>query len=197
MEHLIVARHAEAESNVGETVSGVAPGGALTEAGVEQARALGRVLAAERIDLVAVTEFRRTQQTADLALAGRDLPRLVVPELNEVDFGRFEGGLLAEYRAWAWAAPADELCPGGVESRGHAAARYARGFELLLARPEETVLAISHAVPIRYLLDAERGRPPSPRVETVGHAEAIRLDAAAVGRAAERLRDWSASPSFA
>jgi broad specificity phosphatase PhoE len=196
MEHLLVARHAEAESNAGETVSGVAPGGALTEAGVGQARALGRSLAAEPIDLVAVTEFRRTQETAELALAGREVPRLVVPELNEIDFGRFEGGLLADYRAWAWAAPADELCPGGAESRGHAAARYARGLELLLARPERTVLAVSHAVPIRYLLDAADGRLPAARVETVAHAEAIRLDAAAVRRAAARLRAWSASPSF-
>lgn len=197
MEHLIVARHAEAESNAGETVSGVAPGGALTPAGVEQARALGRALAEERIDLVAVTEFRRTQETADVALEGREVPRLVVPELNEVDFGRFEGGLLADYRAWAWEAPAGEVCPGGTESRGHGAARYARAFELLLARPERTVLAISHAVPIRYLVDAAAGRSPAARVETVGHAATIWLEVAAVRRAAEALRTWSASPSFA
>jgi broad specificity phosphatase PhoE len=71
-----------------------------------------------------------------------------------------------------------------------------RGLELLLARPERTVLAVSHAVPIRYLLDAADGRLPAARVETVAHAEAIRLDAAAVRRAAARLRAWSASPSF-
>ena len=51
----------------------------LTEDELIGLRGLG-----EQIDLAAVTEFRRTQETADLALEGRDVPRLVVPELNEI-----------------------------------------------------------------------------------------------------------------
>jgi probable phosphoglycerate mutase len=197
VEVLLLARHAEAESNAAETVSGVAPGAGLTPAGEAQARALGEALAAAPIDLAVVSEFRRAQQTAELALAGRDVPVLVVRELNEIDFGRFEGGLLADYRAWAWAAPADELSPGGRESRGHAAARYARGFELVLERPERTVLAVSHAVAIRYLVDAAAGRPPAARVAPVGHAEAVRLGTADVRRAVSALQAWSRSPAFA
>ena len=197
MERLVLARHALAASNEDQTVSGVPPGLGLTAAGVEQARALGRALADVPLDLAAVTEFRRTQQTADLALDGRDVPRLVVPELNEVDFGRFEGGLLAAYREWAWAAPADELCPGGRESRGHAAARYARGFELLLDRPDATILAITHAVPIRYLADAAEGRAPIQRVAPVAHAEAVVLEADRVRLAVDTLRAWASSPAFA
>lgn len=194
----MLARHAEAESNASETVSGVAPGAGLTPAGEAQARALGEALAAEQIDLAVVSEFRRAQQTAEVALAGRSVPVpvLVVRELNEIDFGRFEGGLLADYRAWAWAAPADELSPGGRESRGHAAARYARGFELVLDRPERTVLAVSHAVAIRYLVDAAAGRPPAARVAPVGHADAVRLGAADVRRAVTALQAWSRSPAF-
>jgi broad specificity phosphatase PhoE len=197
VERLLVARHAHAASNEAETVSGVAPGLGLTPGGEEQARALGRALAEVPVDLAVVTTFRRTQETADLALAGREVPRLVVPELDEVDFGRFEGGRLADYRAWAWEAPADELCPGGRESRGHAAARYARGFELVLERPERTVLVVTHAVPIRYLVDGASGRAPRPRIEPVAHAEAVELDADAVRRAVEVLRDWATTPAFA
>ena len=196
MERLVLARHALAASNDSETVSGVAPGLGLTAAGVEQARALGRALAQVPLDLAAVTEFRRTQETAELALEGRDVPRLVVPELNEIDFGRFEGGLLSAYRDWAWAAPADELCPGGRESRGHAAERYAGGFALLLDRPEAAILAVTHAVPIRYLLDAAEGRPPTARVAPVGHAEAVVLDAEHVRAAVDALRAWAAAPAF-
>jgi len=196
VERLLLARHALAASNEEETVSGVAPGLGLTAAGVEQARALGRALANVSLDLAAVTEFRRTQETADLALGRRDVPRLVVPDLNEIDFGRFEGGLLSAYREWAWAAPADELCPGGRESRGHAAERYARGFELLLDRPEASILAVTHAVPIRYLLDAAEGRPPTARVAPVGHAEAVTLDGSLVAAAIERLRAWATAPAF-
>ena len=197
MERLVLARHALAASNEDETVSGVAPGIGLTAAGVEQARALGRALADVPLDLAVVTEFRRTQETADLALEGRDVPRLVVPELNEIDFGSFEGGLLAAYREWAWAAPAAELCPGGRESRGHAAERYARGFELLLDRPEATIVAVTHAVPIRYLVDAAEGRAPTARVAPVAHAEAVVLEAERVRAAVAALRAWAAAPAFA
>ena len=196
MERLVLARHALAASNEDETVSGVAPGLGLTAAGIEQARTLGRALSDVPLDLAVVTEFRRTQETADLALGGRDVPRLVVPELNEVDFGRFEGGLLSAYREWAWAAPADELCPGGRESRGHAAERYARGFEVVLDRPEPAILAVTHAVPIRYVLDAAEGRPPTARVAPVAHAEAVVLAADRVRAAVETLRAWAASPAF-
>ncbi len=197
MERLVVARHAEAESNLGETVSGLAPGGTLTPAGLEQARALGRSLEHEDVGLAVVTELRRTADTADVALEGRTVPRLLVPELNEIRFGRFEGGLLADYRAWAWAAPADELCPGGGESRGEAAARYARAFGGLLRRPEHTILVVTHAVPIRYLLRAADGLPPLARIEAVPHAEPFRLDAPAVGRAIEVLAAWAREPAFA
>ena len=197
MERLVLARHALAASNEEETVSGVAPGLGLTAAGVEQARALGRALADVPIGLAAVTEFLRTQETANLALEGRDVPRLVVPELNEIDFGRFEGGLLSAYREWAWAAPADELCPGGRESRGHAAERYARGLERLLERPEAVILAVTHAVPIRYVVDAAEGRPPTARIAPVAHAEAVVLEAAQVRGAVEALRAWAAAPAFA
>jgi len=196
VEHLLLARHALAASNEDETVSGVAPGLGLTAAGVEQARRLGRTLAEVPLDLAVVTEFRRTRETADLALEAREVPRLVVPELNEIDFGRFEGGLLSAYRKWAWAASADELCPGGRESRGHAAERYARGFEQLLDRPEAAILAVTHAVPIRYLLDASEGRVPAARVAPVAHAEAVALTADRVRSAVEALRAWAARPAF-
>jgi broad specificity phosphatase PhoE len=196
VERLVLARHALAASNEDETVSGVAPGLGLTAAGVEQARALGRALAEVPVDLAVVTEFRRSQETADVALEGRDVPRLVVPELNEIDFGSFEGGLLSAYRDWAWAAAADERSPGGRESRGHAAARYARGFGLLLERPEETILAVTHAVAIRYLLDAAEGRPPTARIAPVAHAEGVLLDANAVRGAVETLAAWAREPAF-
>jgi probable phosphoglycerate mutase len=193
---LLVARHGEAESNQGGTVNGVPPGDSLTAAGVEQARALGHALGSDAIELVAVTGFVRTAETAHVALVGREVPRLPVPDLDEIAFGRFEGHPLSEYRSWAWAAPADEPCPGGGESRGQAAERYARGFAALIERPEEVVLVVAHALPIRYLLNAAQGRMPVRRVEPVPHAELFRLDADEVRRAAELLASWAQRPVF-
>ena len=105
------------------------------------------------------SEFERTRQTADVALAGRDVPRLVVPELNDPRYGRFEGGALDAYRPWASARDVRDEAPGGGESRRRIVDRYARGFAVL-ARAEEAVLAVFHSLPIAYVLAAQRGEPP-------------------------------------
>ena len=121
---------------------------------------------------------------------------LVLPELNEIGFGRFEGKPLDAYRAWAWAQEADVECPGGGESRSSAAARIADGLEVLLDRPEDVVLAVSHALPIRYVLDAADGGFPARRIERVAHAVPHRLQHDAVETAAETLRVWAQRPAF-
>ena len=193
---LILARHAHAASNAGDTVNGVPPGQGLSAEGIEEARALGRALASERIDLGVSSRLRRAQDTLALALAGRGTPRLVEPLLDEIGFGSFEGGSLADYRAWAWAHPPDADCPGGGETRAAIAARLADALEALVARPERTVLAVSHGLPVRYVLDAAAGGLPAQRLEPVPHATPYRLERASVERAAVTLRAWAAAPQF-
>jgi broad specificity phosphatase PhoE len=194
---LLLARHAFAASNSdGGTASCTPPGEGLTAEGVEQGRMLAQALADERIDLGVSTELRRTRETLELALAGREIPRIVVPELNEIDFGRFDGGPLDDYRGWAWAAPADVPAPGRGESRADGAARYARGLRLLLSRPEPVVLVVGHALSIRYVVDAAEGLVPAARMAPVAHASPQRLSADDVDRAASLLESWSATPRF-
>jgi broad specificity phosphatase PhoE len=166
-------------------------------AGVEEALALREVLAYEPVDLGVSTRLARTQETLDLALGSRDVPQLVLPGLDEIDFGAFEGGSLAEYRAWAWTNEPDAACPGGGESRVQAAERFAGALDTLLARTEALVVAVSHSLPIRYILDAADGSFPSARIEHVPHAVPHALDADAVERAAETLRVWATAPRFA
>ena len=95
MKLLLVARHGESEYSAKQLVNGD-PGVScpLTEAGRLQARALGRIFAEEQIDLCAVTQFERVRETAEMALAGRDVQFVVVPELNDPRYGEFEGGSL-------------------------------------------------------------------------------------------------------
>jgi broad specificity phosphatase PhoE len=194
----ILARHAESKFSVRGAVNGdpSARGGALTLAGRRQARVLGELLVDDDIDLCVTSEFARARETADIALAGRDVPRLVLPELNDIRFGQFEGGPLAEYRVWAHAHGPSDDCPGGGESRVEAARRYAAGFRRLLARPEATILVVAHALPIRYLLSALLERDPSAVVEPVPYAETHRVSAAQLERAAERLESWCRDPVF-
>ena len=127
MDVVFFARHALAGSNRDGLAASTAPGEGLTPKGVEQARRLGEELAGERLHLGVATEHARTQETLEGALDGRDVPRIVMPELNEIDFGSFDGGLLLDYRAWAGAHHPDLDAPGGGESRAQAAARYATG----------------------------------------------------------------------
>jgi broad specificity phosphatase PhoE len=191
----ILARHAESElSVVGLTNGDPSVPVALTPTGREQARRLGRMLARERIDLCATSEFERARETADLALEGRDVPRLVLPEFNDIRFGRFEGGALADYRAWARTYGPREPSPGGGDSRIDTVGRYVRGFRTILARPENTILVVAHSLPVRYVLNAVVGSPPVPAIEQVPYAEPFTLDTAELETAVERLAAWVDKP---
>jgi ribonuclease H / adenosylcobalamin/alpha-ribazole phosphatase len=194
---LILARHGEAASNVGDVVSGIPPGEGLSARGRRQARALGRALAGERVDLGVSSELLRARETLELALAGREVPTTTLASFNEINFGQFEGGPLATYRDWAWTTEPDVECPGGGESRASAAARIADALDYLLARREPTILLIGHALPVRYVLDAADGRFPSARIGEIAHAEPFRLQRDDVDAAAEALRTWSETPRFA
>jgi broad specificity phosphatase PhoE len=119
-----------------------------------------------------------------------------VAELGEIRFGAFDGGPLADYREWAASSSPSAPAPGGGESRAQAAARFARGLELVLARPERTVLVVAHALVVRYVLDAARGLVPAARMEAVEHAVPARLSATEVAAAAELLAGWSLAPRF-
>lgn len=197
MRTLILARHAHAASNVADTVSCRPPGEGLSDLGVAEALALREALVGEGIDLGVASELRRTQDTLALAVDGRGVRTVVLPQLNEIDFGSYEGGPLAAYREWAWTTAADVECPGGGESRTAIATRIAGALDWLLARPEETILAVAHALPVRYVIDAADGRPPPARIGTIAHAEPYRLGRDEVRRAAETLRAWVRAPRFA
>ena len=197
MERVILARHAESERSVlGRTNGDPAVRVALTATGREEARRLGRELAGEAIDLCVTSEFERVRETADLALEGRDVPRLVLADLNDIRFGEFEGSVLTDYRAWAHAHGPEDICPGG-ESRAQTVARYVRAYQTILARPEETVLVVAHGLPVRYVLDALEGRNPAAAVAQVPYAEPFRLTATDLAAAVGRLESWLAAPAWA
>jgi broad specificity phosphatase PhoE len=188
----ILVRHAESEPSARSAVaSDPARGGPLTERGEEQAQALGRRLAPEPIDVCLVTELERTRRTAELALAGRPVPIDVVPELNDPRAGDFEGGPLDAYRAWAWDHGSSDEPPGGGESRLALAARLARGYRAVIARPEPTVLVVGHALPIAYVLTG-----PSPRIDMLDYVDPHRLSRAELEAAVERLETWAAAPTW-
>jgi broad specificity phosphatase PhoE len=125
------------------------------------------------------------------------VPRLELADLGDPRYGDFEGGTLAAYRAWAHDAPSDEAPAGGGESRRSLAARYAAAFRAVLARPEETVLVVCHALPVAYALAAREGEPPEAVVRrAVAHAEPFPFTAAELAAAASVLEAWVAAPTW-
>jgi broad specificity phosphatase PhoE len=197
MESLILARHGESIFSERLLVNGdVAAPGPLTPRGEEEARALGRAIADDAIDLCVTSEFERTRQTADIALGERAVPRLVVSELNDPLYGRYEGGSLEDYRSWADGAASGDAVPGGGESRLHIVDRYTRGFRLALARDERCALVVAHSLPIAYVLDARDGTSPTRRVPLVEHAHPYRIPVDELDRALSTLEDWCGSPTW-
>ena len=196
MNILILARHAHAASNVGDVVNAVPPGEGLSPQGVEEARALGRSVAAEPIGVGVSSRLLRAQETLGVVLADRDVPTLVEPLLDEIGFGAFEGGSLTAYRGWAWENGPEDLCPGGGESRVQVALRLADALTALLALPHDTVLAVSHGLPVRYVVDAVDGSFPARRIEPVPHAVPYRFGQKQIELAAETLRRWAEAPRF-
>jgi probable phosphoglycerate mutase len=196
VKQLLLARHGESEYSAKKLVNGD-PGVScpLTVAGREQARALGRILAEEEIDLCAVTEFERVRETAQLALAGRDIPFIVVPELNDPGYGEFEGGSLDIYLEWIVGRGPLDAPPGG-EHRAEIVHRYADGFRRLLDRPEEAVLLVAHSLPIAYVRDAVSGSPPRSKMDQVDYATVLRLEREDLEGAVAVLEAWIASPAF-
>ena len=196
MERLLLVRHAPSISNREGAAQSSPPGDGLTPQGAERARQLGAELAGEEIDLGVATDLLRTQETLAFALDGRDVPQLVISEFNEIDFGKFDGGPLESYRAWAASHRPTVEAPGHGESRADAARRYALGLRRLLERTETVVMLVGHALALRYVLDAARGLIPAPLITPVDHATPYELSADEARAAADLLEDWSRSPAF-
>lgn len=162
----------------------------LDDVGREQILALREDLGAREFDLAVRSRFPRTEQSLALLLAGRNVPVVVYPELDDVRLGVFEGRPVSEYREWRRSHSPDEPPPGEGESRVGTLYRYLRGYERLLREDAGAVLVVIHDVPIRFLLNAARGADPlDGPVRAVANAEVNVVDEDALARALAVMRD--------
>ena len=157
MRLFVFVRHGESRLNLERRVNGdpsvEVP---LTDEGRSQAHKLGVEIANIGFDLCVHTRFSRTKETAEIALAGRNVPLAEEPLLDDIDVGDLDGETLETYRAWKHSHAREVPFPGG-ESLDDAALRYARAFRGLLSLPHDTVLVITHEIPIRYALNGASG----------------------------------------
>ena len=189
MRLFVLARHGQSELNVTQRVNGdPSVRVALTSLGKTEAVRLGVELTAVALDLCVHTRFGRTRETAEIALAGRNVPLEVEPLLDDINIGDLEGETIDDYRAWKRAHTRADAFPGG-ESLDDAARRYARAYERLLARPEQHILVVSHEIPIRYAVNAASGSDELDRpVHDIANCIPYLFDEEGLERAAAGIR---------
>ena len=190
MRLFVFARHGQSLFNVDRIVNGDPDlDRGLSEQGIEEAERLARQLAALPLDLVAVSPFPRALQTANIALAGREVPHLVDDDLGDVRIGDLEGETLEAYREAPAHSNRKERFPGG-ESLDEAALRYAGAFGRLLARDESATLVVCHEFPVRYLVNSAGGSDElDGPLRYVANAAPYLFDETALRRAVERIRE--------
>src|SRR5438552_12350559 len=190
MRLFVLARHGQSLFNVDQVVNGDPTlDRGLSEQGIEEAERLAGQLGALPLDLVAVSPFPRAIQTANIALAGREVPHLVDEDLGDVRIGDLEGRSLDAYRATPAHSNRKERFPGG-ESLDEAALRYADAFERLLARNEPATLVVCHEIPVRYLCNAAAGSGElNGPLQYVANAAPYLFDETTLHRAVERIRE--------
>jgi broad specificity phosphatase PhoE len=186
----VIARHAHSTLNLERRVNGdPSVRVPLTEEGEEEARQLGIQVANVPLDACVHTRFGRTQETAAIALAGRELPTRVEPLLDDIDVGDLEGRSIDDYRAWKKVHARSDPFPGG-ESLDDAGRRYARGLRSLLERPGRAVLVVCHEIPLRYALNAAGGSDDlDAPVHELRNATPYLFEESTLARAAERIAE--------
>lgn len=94
---IILVRHGETEWNAGEIFRGRAdiP---LNETGLKQAALAAEYLKDEKIDVIYSSPLRRSLKTAEAIAAHHKLPVTAVENLNDIDFGEWEGLTVAQVK---------------------------------------------------------------------------------------------------
>jgi broad specificity phosphatase PhoE len=183
----LLARHGQSLFNVDNVVNGNPKlDRGLSPLGIEEGEKLARQIDAVAIDLCVVSQFPRAQQTAQLALDGRGVRRIVDADLDDIRIGDLEGKTLDDYRTWKRGRSRDDAFPGG-ESLNDAARRdaYAR----VLERTEHTILVVCHEIPVRYAVNAagESAHLDGP-LHDVANATPYLFDAPGLRRAVDHMR---------
>jgi broad specificity phosphatase PhoE len=189
---VVLARHAHSQLNVERRINGDPSVPVhITDEGREEARRLGLQLANVAFDVCLHTRFCRTEETAALALEGRDVPVEVEPLFDDIDVGDLEGRSVEDYRAWKQQHTRADPFPGG-ESLDAAARRYVQAYRKLLAGGKRSVLVVCHEIPIRYALNGASGSDTlDGPVHEIPNAAPFLFDEESLTRAAERIEELS------
>ena len=195
MDRLILVRHGETAYNARGLMNPDAElEASLSADGEAAARRLGRALGPEPIDAIVTSPRLRARRTAELLAGRRDVEVRDLDDLAEIRAGSFEAGPVAAFQEWVLAAPPETRAPGG-ESVLAAACRYLAAARLIRADPAAVIVAVTHNLPMRMLVNAAGGADPlTGPLRRVPHATRSDLTAAELDAAIESLAAWASAP---
>ena len=156
---IVCVRHGATAGNAAGIFQGQRSDTELSGAGVAQAAALARALAAERFDRAVSSDLRRARATAEAILADRDVPLQIDPDWREFDFGAWDGLTWPEIaarfpeEAERFQADATSVAPPGGEAFAAVIERVRRGLTALVAALPQggRALVVTHAGPLHAL----------------------------------------------
>lgn len=161
---IYLIRHAQTVHNKkGKVFSGVSDV-LLSEEGKAEAakwKSSGFLNSAEKIY---ITPLKRTKQTADI-IFGEDKEKIIVPSLEEMNFGDYEGKILDEesesdevFRLWM-DDPEKLVFPGGDSFIEHAEEAFSAFREIAENNTAHTIAIVSHRTTIRLILTLLLNKP--------------------------------------
>lgn len=147
---VILLRHGETAYNAdGNRYCGRTDIG-LTEKGLQQAAAIGKVLNNTPIAAVYASPLIRAQQTAEIASGNRKV--ITDQRIIEVDFGLWEGKTKEEFNAenpdlWQqWMQDPMTIKAGGTGETGREVITRVNDFfgEMIVCHPNQTIMVVAH-----------------------------------------------------
>lgn len=160
-------RHGESTANAANVADSSVPGPVLTEKGQQQARDIVKVLGDNNYDAIYASTMVRTQLTAAPMAEYLGLPIQVVPGLQEIEAGIYEGtpesdavkGYLQAPLKWLQG-DLDARIPGSINGREFDA-RMDGAIQTMYDNGDRNVAAFSHGGAIMFwvFLNAENADP--------------------------------------
>jgi len=162
----LLIRHAQTELNAQLRYQGISDG-ELTEWGIWQAERLARRLKDNSLAAIYSSTLKRARQTAEIIASPHRIEVIALSELNELNFGKWEGLTSEEiekkypeaFQEWLKGNPEAEI-PGG-ESRIIFKQRIEKVIGRLLTQHSgQTIALITHGGPIKTIISKILGENP-------------------------------------
>ena len=154
--NIYLIRHAQTEHNKKGRVFSGKSDISISEEGERQAEKCRNFPFISKTEAVYISPLKRTKETADIIFP-KNIPRYVIPEFAEMDFGEYEGKVLEEntkdeiFLKWLHN-PEGLVFPGGDSLREHAEEAVSALKKIVRESDAENIAIVSHRTTIRLIV---------------------------------------------